>query len=152
MRRHANGVKYDITQTLRSLVEESEHLATSVLPPRLFVVHDSVGGREHNVTELPRGQQVGNPFLHIAGSNVEAGADDTALVDASVELHNNLASPVVVDNLKFSDVSVLLHALEELDDHLGAGADEHLALAALFGVAHSLERIGENRHAHHLDE
>lgn len=43
-----------------------------------------------------------------------------------------------------------LHDLEELDDDLGAGADEHLALAGLLGVVHALESIVENGSADHL--
>jgi hypothetical protein len=40
--------------------------------------------------------------------------------------------------------TVLLHHREELDDDLGAGADEHLALAALLGVVDGVERIVED--------
>ena len=39
---------------------------------------------------------------------------------------------------------MLLHHREELDDDLGAGADEHLALAALLGVVDGVERIVED--------
>ena len=64
--------------------------------------------------------------------------DDTALVDAPIQLDNNLPRPVIVDVLKFVNVTctekhrcqnglscegkgshtMLLHDLEELDDHL----------------------------------
>jgi len=47
--------------------------------------------------------------------------------------------------------TVLLHGLQELDDHLGGGADQNLALAALLSVRHRLQCIGQNAHAHHLD-
>ena len=40
--------------------------------------------------------------------------------------------------------TVLLHHREELDDDLGAGADEDLALAALLGVVDGVERIVED--------
>jgi hypothetical protein len=33
---------------------------------------------------------------------------------------------VIVDNLEVSNVTVLLHNLQELDDNLGARADENL--------------------------
>ena len=39
------------------------------------------------------------------GSNVEAGADDAALVEASRELDYDLAGPVVVDDLEFPNVA-----------------------------------------------
>ena len=45
---------------------------------------------------------------------------------------------------------MLLHDLEELDDDLGAGPDEDLALAGLLGVVHAVESIVENGSADHL--
>jgi hypothetical protein len=61
-------------------------------------------------------------------SNVIAWADDAALVEAAVELHHNLACPVVIHKLKLANVAVLLHQLQELDNHLAGRADQHLAL------------------------
>lgn len=46
--------------------------------------------------------------------------------------------------------TVLLHDLQELDDDLGGGADQDLALAGLLGVVDVLESIVENRSADHL--
>lgn len=46
--------------------------------------------------------------------------------------------------------TVLLHDLQELDDDLGARADEHLALAGLLGVVHRLQGIVENGGLDHL--
>ena len=40
--------------------------------------------------------------------------------------------------------TVLLHHLQELDDHFGAGSDHDLALAGLLGVVDGLERIVED--------
>jgi hypothetical protein len=40
--------------------------------------------------------------------------------------------------------TVLLHDREELDDDLGAGADEDLALSRLLGVVDGVERIVED--------
>jgi hypothetical protein len=33
---------------------------------------------------------------------------------------------VVIDDLDIADVTVLLHSLQKLDDHLGGGTDENL--------------------------
>lgn len=43
---------------------------------------------------------------------------------------------------------MLLHNLKVLDDNLGAGADENLALSRLLGVVQGLESIGKNAHTH----
>jgi hypothetical protein len=40
----------------QSLVEETEDLASNVLPPGLLVVHDTSRGGEDDETELTRGQ------------------------------------------------------------------------------------------------
>ncbi len=37
--------------------------------------------------------------------------------------------------------TVLHHDLEELDSHLGSGAEQHLALAALLGVDHGVQGV-----------
>lgn len=76
-----------------------------MLPPGLLVVHDTSRGGEDNVTELTRGQQLDDPLLHVAELDVVAGRDDTGLVDAAVELDDDLAVAVVVDLLELADVA-----------------------------------------------
>lgn len=134
-----------------SLVEEAKDLATGLLAAGLVVVHDAESGGQHNNTELTRGQQVADPLLDITHGDVEAWADDTALVDATSQLNNDLARAVVVNQLELANVTVLLHNLQELDDNLGGGADQNLALTALLSVRNRLQGIGQNAHAHHLD-
>lgn len=46
--------------------------------------------------------------------------------------------------------TVLLHGLEELDDDLGAGADQDLTLASLLGVVDAVEGIVKDGGADHL--
>jgi len=76
-----------------------------VLPPGLLVVHDAGRGGEDDVAELTRGQQLDDPLLHIAELDVVAGGDDAGLVDAAVELDDDLAVAVVVDLLELADVA-----------------------------------------------
>jgi hypothetical protein len=89
----------------QNLVEEAENLAGDVLPPGLLVVHDTSRGGENDEAELTRGQQLDNPLLHVAELDVVAGGDDTGLVDAAVELDDDLAVAVVVDLLELADVA-----------------------------------------------
>ena len=65
-------------------------------------------------------------MVHLVESDVESWGDDTALVKSAVELDNDLASSVVIDNFEFTNVAVLHHDLEELDDDLGGRSDENL--------------------------
>jgi hypothetical protein len=81
------------------LVEEADDLAGDVLATSLLVVHDTGGGGQDNVTELTGGKELDNPLLEVTETDVVAGGDDTGLVEASVELDNDLAGAVVV-NLK----------------------------------------------------
>jgi hypothetical protein len=92
-------------QTTQLLVEEADDLASDVLSASLLVVHDAGRGGEHNVAELTRWQQVDNPLLEVAELDVVAWGDDTALVQAAVELDDNLAVAVVIDLLELANVA-----------------------------------------------
>lgn len=106
------------------LVEETENLASNVLPPGLLVVHDTGGGGEDDETELTRGKELDDPLLDVTELDVVTGRDDTGLVDlrtmlddarstmrssggtyAAVELDNNLAVAVVIDLLELANVA-----------------------------------------------
>ena len=76
-----------------------------MLPAGLLVVHDSGRGGEDDIAELAGREQLGDPLLKVAEADVVAGADDTALVEAAVELDNDLAVAVVVDLLEGTDVA-----------------------------------------------
>jgi len=133
-----------------NLVEETKDLASDVLSPGLLVVHDTSGGGEDDVTELTRGEQLDDPLLHIAELDVVAGGDDTGLVDAAVELDDDLAVAVVINLLELANVSAALHDGQELDDDLGGWADQDLALAGLLGVVDGIEAVVENGSLDHF--
>jgi len=76
-----------------------------VLPASLLVVHDSGRGGQDNVAELTGGKELDNPLLEVAETDVVAGRDDTGLVEASVELDDDLARAVVIDLLELANVA-----------------------------------------------
>ena len=88
-----------------SLVEHTKDLATSVLAASFLMVHDTSRGGQDNITELTGRKQVGGPLLKIGKLDVETGGDDTALVDTTDELNNNLAGTVIVDLLELANVA-----------------------------------------------
>ena len=92
-------------QPTKGLVEETKDLAGNVLSPGLLVVHDTSRGGEDNVAERTGREQLADPVLDLAKGNVVAGRDDTALVDTAVELDDNLAGTVVVNDLKLANVT-----------------------------------------------
>ncbi len=133
IRRHPNELS----------VEEAEDLATSVLLAGLLVVHDAEGRREDEVAELTAGQDRADPLLEGVAVHVEARADGTALVQAAVQVHDDLAGAAVIDDLELADVTVLLHDAQELDDHLRDGAKEDLTLAAALSTRDGAEGVGQ---------
>ena len=108
------------------LKEESEDLSTSVLSSGFLVVHDTIGGSEDELSKLTRREQIGSELLDLINGDIKSWRNDTALVQTSKKIEDNLAGSMVVDNLKLSNVSVLLHDLEELDNYLRTGTDENL--------------------------
>ncbi len=97
-----------------------------MLSAGLLVVHDAVGGGEDELTELAGRQQIRSQLLDLGQGNVESRRDDTTLVQATQQVDDDLATSVVVDDLEVTNVTVLLHNLQKLDDYLGAGTDENL--------------------------
>ena len=71
-----------------------------MLSSGLLVVHDTSRGGKDDVTELTGGEEVGDPLLNIANSDVETGRDDTGLVKTTVELDNDLTRAVVIERTR----------------------------------------------------
>jgi hypothetical protein len=90
------------------------------------VVHDTVWGGQDEMAELTRWEQIGGELLNLVQSDVKSWRNDTALVQSTKKIDDNLTTSVIVDDLELSNVSVLLHDLEELDNDLRAWADENL--------------------------
>ena len=97
-----------------------------MLGTSLVVVHDALVGREDENTELTGGEDSVGEVLELSQGEIEAGGDDTALVQAAVQVDDDLASALVIDDHEIINVAVLLHDLEELDEHLGDGSQDHL--------------------------
>ena len=72
------------------LVEETNDLASNVLPPGLLVVENTGGSGEDDETELTRGKKLNDPLLKITELDVVAGADDTGLVDSGIHVRQLL--------------------------------------------------------------
>jgi len=108
------------------------------------VVHNTGGGCENDVSELTRWQKLDDPLLEICEADVVSWGDDASLVQSAVQLDDNLSGSVVINFLEFSNVAVLLHDTEELDNDLRRWSDENLSLSRLLCVIDGIERIVEN--------
>ena len=67
--------------------------------------HNPEGGTQDDMPELPTRQKVDDPLFDFVDGDVEAGGDYAAFVEATVQVDDDLASAVVVDYLKFTDVT-----------------------------------------------
>ena len=92
----------------------------------LDVVDNTLVGGEDDVSELSGWENLVNELLEILELEVESWGDDTALVQSSVKVNDDLAGSGVVNDLEIVDVTVLLHKSEELDDNLGDWSKENL--------------------------
>ena len=99
-------------------VEESEDLTTDVSLSTLLVVHDTLVGGEDDVSELSGWEDLVDELLEVLQLQVESWGDDTALVESSVQIDDNLSISGIIDDLKSVDISVLLHDTKELNDDL----------------------------------
>lgn len=69
------------------------------------MVHDTSRGGQDDVAELTGREQLDNPLLELGEADVVAGGDDTGLVEAAVELDDDLAGAVVIDLLELANVT-----------------------------------------------
>lgn len=76
-----------------------------MLAAGLLVVHDTGRGGKDDETELTRGKELGDPLLDVSEADVVTGGDAAGLVEASVELDDDLAGAVIIDLLELSDVA-----------------------------------------------
>ncbi len=56
-----------------------------------MVAHDTFVGGKDNDTELTGGEDGVGELLEVLGGEIETWADDTALVDATVQVNDDLA-------------------------------------------------------------
>lgn len=70
----------------------------------LVVIHDTVRGGEDDVTEVTRGEEGDDPLLELLDLDIETGRDDSALVDTSDEVDDDLSVAAVIDDFELADV------------------------------------------------
>ena len=69
------------------------------------MVHDTSRSGEDDLAERTGGEEQVDPVLDRVDAKVESGRDDTALVQATVELDDDLVAAVVVDDLELANVA-----------------------------------------------
>ena len=92
----------------------------------LLVVDDTLVGGKDEETELSGRQDVVAELLEVLQLEVESRGDDSALVKSTIEIDDDLAISLIINDLELANVAVLLHDSEELDDNLGDGSEHNL--------------------------
>lgn len=102
------------------------------------------------MAELSGGENVGGPLFEIGEENIVSGRNDSTFVDSSDEFDNNLLASVIVDDLKLTDVVVLLHDTEEFDKNLGGRLQENLLLSFSLSIDNSSKSIRQDVDLNHF--
>lgn len=84
----------------------------------LLMSEDALSCGEDEVAELSGWEDVVGPFFEVGQEDIVPWGDDTAFVDPADKFNNNLLASVIINDLKLSDVVVLLHDPQELKQHL----------------------------------
>lgn len=74
-------------------------------------------------------------------------APHSALVYPACEVHNNFPSSVIINDFKSTNVT--MHQSQKPDNDFGAQPNKNLAFASVFGIADTLESIGQDTQAYH---
>lgn len=111
---------------------------------------DTLGGGEDEMSELSGGEDVVGPLLEIGEEDIISGWDDSAFVDASNELDDDLLASVIIDDFELSDVVVLLHDSQEFDENFGDWLEEDLLFALALGVDDCSQGVREDVDFNHM--
>ena len=88
---------------------------------------------------LSRWKQIRRPLFNLVDGDIESWRNDSALVQASRQINDDLAGSVIVDAFELSNVTVLHHHRQELDDDFGVRSDENLPLTTLLRIVNRLK-------------
>lgn len=80
---------------------------------------------------------------------IKSGRNHSAFVQSTSQIDYNFSTPVIVNNLKFTNVTVLHHHSKEFDDYFGTGADKDLPFTTFLRIVDGFEGITQNIHPNH---
>ena len=69
------------------------------------MIHDTLRGGQHDVTELTAGKQVAGPHLNLIDLDIEAGRDAAALVETTNQIDDDLSGAVVIHDGDVTNVA-----------------------------------------------
>ena len=69
------------------------------------VVHDSVISRQDYESELSGWQDLGQSLFEVSNLQVKSCGDNSTFIDSSVELNDNLAISLIINDFEFINVT-----------------------------------------------
>ncbi len=69
------------------------------------MVHDPEGGGQDDITKLSGGQDVVDELLEVLERQVISWGDHATFIQSAVELNNDLSTSLIINYLKFIDVT-----------------------------------------------
>src|SRR5574340_564015 len=108
-------------------VEETKYFSSNILPSSLFMIHNSSRCCQHNKSKLSGGKEPSSPAFNLLNTHVKTRTNNPTFVQPAVEFNNNFSKSMIIDELKFPNISVLLHNEKKLDDHFGRRPDNDLS-------------------------
>lgn len=131
------------------LEKEPKDFSSCVFSSGLFVVHDASWGCQNDESELSGREKVVLPLLQILQLHIKPWADDATLVQPPCEIDYNFPGSVIINDLKFANVTMLHHHSQKAHYDFRAGPEENLAFSTFLSIIDAFQRISENVHAHH---
>ena len=97
-----------------------------MLSTGFFMVHDALVSSQDESTELTGWEDGIAEVLEVPELDIEVGGNNSTLVESSIEVYDDLSTTGIIDDLKLTNVSVLLHDFQELDECLGDWSEDNL--------------------------
>lgn len=136
----------------KSSIEEADNFSSDVSFSAFLVGEDALGSRQNKMSELSGRKDVACPLFELGEEDIISWGDNSAFVDTTNKFDNDLFASVVINNLKLSDILMLLHDSQEFDENLRDRSQEHLFLTLTFSVHNSFEGICQDVDLDHFVE
>ena len=107
----------------------------------LIVVNDALVGGKDEETELSGRQDLVAELLEVLQLEIETRRDDTALVKSTVQINDDFTVSLVINDLELVDITVLLHASEELNNDLGDGSEHNLSMTVRINLNQNASQL-----------
>ena len=130
-------------------VEETNDFTTNMSASSFFMSIDSLVGWDNQMSELSRRENRIGPLFEVREGKIISWGNNSTFVNSSDQLNDYFFTTMVIDNFELSNVSTLLHKLQEFYNQTGDWSNQHLFLSFSFSVDDGTKTILENVYSDH---